>query len=361
MFRKPRSILILITSIFILSLLPYRSAFAQSALNTQFRITIENGSHQRYGLYYPVTYKFQIPSGSSNLTAQYRTDPNGDWINLETRTSADFFNGINAVRFDYDAGIAYVSVAFSLTSNSIYVRILDELGEVPIAYLGMPVYYDNRHAAVTVTLDDWTGASGSYFNNALQILANAHVYSTAGVITQTDPDWGLIQSWVDQGYVEVASHSRNHPCSVADYEAYGYINEITRSRGDILDHLNLPFPYVPVYLEPCGLENDAIRLRITEVEYLVARGWQTPPVENTFSAWGGDGAYQRVLYSYDTWTWRKGGTATQLAEANSSFDGAYSTGGIYHLVDHPWLGNWYVGENLNLEQHINYKIGRAHV
>ena len=113
-------------------------------------------------------------------------------------------------------------------------------------------------------------------------------------------------------------------------------------------------------LEPCGYYDAQVRQAVVDAGYLVQRGWQVPPVENTFSSWGADGAYQRVMYSYDTWAWGwYYGTAAQLQEANSSFDTAYASGGIYHLVDHPWTGLWWAGSNLNL--HVNYISNRLDV
>jgi hypothetical protein len=44
----------------------------EEALNanvSEFQITIDPTAHQIYGPYYPVTYKFQIPAGSVNLSA----------------------------------------------------------------------------------------------------------------------------------------------------------------------------------------------------------------------------------------------------------------------------------------------------
>ncbi len=71
---------------------------AQAPSGTQFQITIDSNAHQTYGLYYPVTYMFQIPSGVSGLTAQYRFNTGGTWVTLGSRTASDFFNAINAAR-----------------------------------------------------------------------------------------------------------------------------------------------------------------------------------------------------------------------------------------------------------------------
>jgi hypothetical protein len=44
---------------------------AQPPSGAEFQIAVDATAHQRFGLYYPVTYRFQIPAGSSGLTAQY--------------------------------------------------------------------------------------------------------------------------------------------------------------------------------------------------------------------------------------------------------------------------------------------------
>ena len=104
--------------------------------------------------------------------------------------SSDFFNGINAARFDYPNNTAYLSVAFSNISDVIYLRILNGLSEVPLTYLGISSYYDNRHAAVTVSLDDWDSQNIPW-DNANRILTSDRIHYTAGIISSRDPSWTL--------------------------------------------------------------------------------------------------------------------------------------------------------------------------
>jgi peptidoglycan/xylan/chitin deacetylase (PgdA/CDA1 family) len=360
--RKRRVIFVLIT-LYVVStslLLPGES-FAQS-VSTQFQVVIDHDAHQRFGLYYPVTYMLTIPGGVSSLTAQYRfsqTGPGSSWINLDTKTSTDFFNGVNAARFDYANNLAYLSVAFSPTSDVIYLRILDAGSEVPLSYSGIPQYYDDRHAAVTVTMDDWEGVNTPYFITAAESLVNLRVHFTVGIVTWRNPTWDTIQTYLDTGYMEAAAHSRNHPYSFDDYAATGYQLEIQGSRDDILDNLSLAHPFVPVYIEPGGIENSEVREAVVNAGYLVERGYPATPAQNSFSNWGLDGAYLRTLYSYDTDGWPYGwiGTpeedAANLAAANASFDSVYNAGGIYHLMDHPWQLHW-EEPDFPLPQHINY-------
>jgi len=129
------------------------------------------------------------------------------------------------------------------------MRVLDGQGEVQLSYLGMPHYYDNRAAAVTVSLDDWDSQNVNW-DAASRILTNAHVHFTGAIITNYSPDWSLIQYWYNQGYMEPGSHTRTHPCSDSEYQVNGYTWQITGSRNDILANLTLRYPYVPAIMLP---------------------------------------------------------------------------------------------------------------
>ena len=329
--------------------------------DTQFQVSVNSSAHQAYGLYYPVTYMFSIPAGSNNLEAQYRYNLSDSWTVLDQKTAADFFNGVNAARFDYANDKAYLSVAFTQGSDLLFLRVVDNNGvEVPLSYLGIPTYYDDRKAAVTISLDDWASYSDSDFNDAATILSARHIHFTVGVITQGQPDISLIQHWVESGWMEVASHSRTHPCTDNDYLASGYDNEAANSKLDLLTSLTLTHPYVPTFIEPCGFETPALRQAIVDAGYLVTRGWGISIPQNTFSAWGSDDSYETAFYTVDTWSapWYTQDDML-LAQVNASFDAAYAEGGIYHLVDHPWQGRWFPGSTL--DSHAQYISDRLDV
>ena len=57
---------------------------------------------------YPVTYEFTIPAESSDLQSYRRFQETQNWSQMVEKTTEDFFNGIEVVRFDYDADVAYV-------------------------------------------------------------------------------------------------------------------------------------------------------------------------------------------------------------------------------------------------------------
>ena len=360
MNKVTRAILILFIITGLLGLIPGQQAQAQGAV-TQYQITVNTAAHQAFGLYYPVTYVFNIPAGSSNLTAQYRLRNTDAWSSLTTRTAGSIFNGVNGARFDYAASTVYVSVAFALSSDNLFLRVINSQGaEVQLSYLRIASYYDNRKAAVTYSLDDWDVSANQGFPDAATILSGRNIHFTVGVITTPAPPWSVIQQWVNTGFMEVASHSRTHPCTVDDYVATGYTYQVSGSKQDILSHLTLPFPYVPTYIEPCGYEDPSVRQAIIAAGYLDTRGFTLPPQQNTFAAWGTDGSYQRAIYTLDTWSWPwYTQDSTLLAQANSAFDAAYAAGGIYHLVDHPWQGRWFAGSTLDLQTANTCPTGRT--
>jgi hypothetical protein len=354
MKTQMRVLVIVIVFLMIAQFLTNGSVLAQGSY-VEYLIRIDHTAHQRYGLYYPVTYRFQIPTGSSNLTAQYRYNRTDSWVTLTERTSLDFFNGINAVRFDYPNNRAYISVAFSSTVDDIYVHILNGGSPISFTYMNIPLYYDNRHAAVTVTLDDWDSQSNNW-GPATQTLVDAHVHYTGNIITGNDPAWGLIQYRYNEVYGEPGSHTFAHPCSnQAFIDTGGFVTNITGSRDTILSHLTLAYPYVPVYAEPCGFQSPEVRQVVVATNYLVERGYlEIPPnYMDTFSNWGVDGAYTRTTMSYQTYDWPDPPTNAQRDEANARFDAVYAASGIYHLVDHPNQGHL-ANANTPLGQHITH-------
>ncbi len=120
-------------------------------------VVIDHTLHFQFGCLYPLTYQIDIPPGSSSLKAfEEHQLSNSAWVQLGEKTSADTFNAIEAVRFDYVNNRAYVSAAFSGVSDSLIIKIVDALNNpVCISYEGISRYYDNRKAVVTTTFDDW--------------------------------------------------------------------------------------------------------------------------------------------------------------------------------------------------------------
>ena len=71
-------------------------------------ITIDQQLHLDYGLAYPITYEFYLPNQGDEISAYLRYRFGDDWVEMVEKTSNDFFNGVEAVRFDYIDCKAYV-------------------------------------------------------------------------------------------------------------------------------------------------------------------------------------------------------------------------------------------------------------
>ncbi|SVB94868.1 uncharacterized protein METZ01_LOCUS247722, partial [marine metagenome] len=227
-------------------------------------ITIDAQTHIDYGLAYPVTYEFIIPSGSDNLQSYRRFQSTQDWSQIVEKTPEDFFNGIEAVRFDYNENTAYVSIGFSEFSDSIFIKITDSDGNnIDATYLAMSVYYDNRDAAVTATADDWAFWNNNEFVQTCQNFRSFNLWLSCAIVTDGADlnTWIDIQTHLDSGYVEAISHSRTHP-----YVPYDDLEgEVLGSMQDIIDNLDLPahnsygnHEYVYAWVAPYGEYDDAI-------------------------------------------------------------------------------------------------------
>ena len=88
-------------------------------------IVIDSQIHIDFGLSYPLTYELSIPSDSFDLIAYVKFKSEQSWLPIPEKTSNDFFNGVEAVRYSYDENIAYVSIGFSEFSDSIFIKIID--------------------------------------------------------------------------------------------------------------------------------------------------------------------------------------------------------------------------------------------
>ena len=306
-------------------------------------ITIDAQTHIDYGLAYPVTYEFDIPSGIDNLKSYRRFQSTQDWSQIVEKTPEDFFNGIEAVRFDYDENTAYVSIGFSDFSDSIFIKITDSDGNnINATYSAISQYYDNRDAAVTATADDWADWVNDKFEQTCQIFRSFNLWLSCAIVTNVgNPDtWIDIQTQLDSGYVEAVSHSRTHPHAPYD----DVESEVLGSMQDIIDNLDLPahnryrnHEYVYAWVAPYGEYDDAIDSMVSIAKYLVPRLYFDN--EHEFSNW------DQELYKYDSvgvsreighlWV----GT-TDTVDLNNTFDGVLADGGVYHVMCHPNVIQW---------------------
>ena len=329
----------------------------------QTMIITDGQAHIDYGLTYPVTYEFSIPQNSENLNAYRKYKDSQDWNLIEKKTSNDFFNGIEAVRFDYDGNIAYVSVGFSILSDTIYIKIENNINENTNApFKRISEYYDNRKAAVTVTADDWADYSNKKFIEACQNFRSFNLWYSVGIITRWINDqntWNAIQDQLDDGFIEVLSHSRTHPyVPYADLES-----EVVGSKEDIIEKLNLlnqnrsgSNEYVYAWVAPFGNYSEAIDTMTSKAKYLVSRMFTYDDIY--FSNWNSDlNKFDPVGGSMEVGNSSYWGS-TDINELNVTFDNAISSNGVYHLITHPNILEW----NKNFTwSHLEYISNRKDI
>ena len=73
----------------------------ENGLRSEIIISIDSQTHLDYGLSYPITYEFIIPDNSNNLKAYRKFKSAQEWVSIIEKTTEDFFNGVEAIRFDY--------------------------------------------------------------------------------------------------------------------------------------------------------------------------------------------------------------------------------------------------------------------
>jgi hypothetical protein len=319
-------------------------------------ITVENNinqtiiitdslAHIDYGLKYPVTYEFEIPQDSENLNVYRKYNASQDWFLIDKKTSNDFFNGIEAVRFNYDENIAYVSVGFSILSDTIYIKIDNNINKnIHISFKRISKYYDNREAALTITADDWADYSNEKFIQACQNFRSYNLWYSVAIITRwidNQSTWNDIQGQLDDGLIEVVSHSRTHPnVPYADLEG-----EVLGSKQDIINNLNLinlnrsgSKEYVYAWVAPYGEYSEAIDTMTSNAKYLVSRLFYYNNIY--FSDWDSNlNKFNPVNASIEVGNSSYWGS-TDINELNAAFDNAIDSKGIYHLITHPNILEW---------------------
>lgn len=306
--------------------------------NDELSITVDSKIHKDYGLSYPLTYEILIPASSSELNAYRKHSVAGAWSPLTEKTSDDFFNAEEVVRFDYTTNLAYLSVAFGSATDSIHLKITNRAGEnVPVQYDGISRYYDNRAAVVTVTADDWHPSFDEYFLYALSIFRKQNLMVSTAIVTEwcDAPTWQHIQTQLDSGNVEAMSHGRNHLYVPYADPAY----EVTGSKEDIINNLHLPGlfrngerEYVYVWVAPYGQYDDQIDSLVSENKYLVSRLVYFD--ERNFSTWE-DGKTKYAPVGVTREMGPLWGGSDNLIDLNNAFNIAIAAGGIYHVMCHP--------------------------
>ncbi len=342
----------------------YRPLDGKNASGEQantFGISIDEEMRAKWGFEYPVTYVFRASNVSPRTTVLCRDTESESWSPLERRTSQDFFNGVECVRFDGAEGKAYVSVGFGKTER-IELRFLNA-GSV--SFDTVAKYYDDRKAAYTLSNDNWgrkdtanagapwrgmtDDASDKYqasvhacrmFHLPVSVAINSQLYGEQAI-------WERIQEELDRGdrSWEPAVHTRHHPCSEKGYLAGGYTPEIVGCRDDLLQNLgNIPYgQYIFEFILPCAYKDDAVR-RASAGEFLFLRDWnnQDNPASTDFTRWNSQYQYYGIggpqTRSYDAIMEARSPKGRFYAEdvmaLNDAFDVTYKQGGVFYAMWH---------------------------
>ena len=309
-------------------------------------ISVDHQIHIDYGLSYPLTYEFSLPEASENLKAYRKFQTEDNWELMEEKTSDDFFNGIEVIRFDYESNIAFLSVGFSSISDSIFLKIMD-LNEnyLDMEYLGTSEYYDNRKAVVTITADDWADYCNLKFIQACINFRSYNLWYSVAVITGSNwlsnNSWSDIQNQIDLGLVEVIAHSRTHPyIPYIDTEG-----EVLGNKQDLIDNLDLSGhnssgenEYIYAWVAPYGEYNSTIDTMTSIGKYLISRLFYWD--DNNFSDWDNElNKFDPIGASIEVGSSVYWGS-TDINELNETFDSVIESKGIYHLMTHPNILEW---------------------
>lgn len=251
--------------------------------------------------------------------------------------------------------------------------------EHPSIYVGIAKYYDNRKCVVTSTHDD-LARNKTGWHLLLSMLTEKKIYHT-GATVPSRADWEYIQYWIDKGYLEAGSHSRNHPyppyvdTRIETKYSFGTINPISceyqigGSKQDIIGNLTLSDwfksgenQYVYSWIEPHGAIDDKIREMLGDTYYLSDRGYtriyNQSYVYNKFAEWDDEnGLFERVGYTIELYS-------QSVNKLNEGFDEIYENGLIYHFMTHPGqhsLGVINLSKGSNIDLHTDYIANRTDV
>jgi len=328
--------------------------------NNSFEITMDETLWNKWEFKYPVTYVFDLSGVPIDAGVLRRDDPSDPWEPLEEKTSSDFFNGIECVRFESSENKAYVSVGFN-TSNTIYLQFQN----IPfVDYDSIAKYYDNRKAAYTLSNDNWGRNSSAnpgvpcssmtddscdnyqaavkacrMYNLPISIAINSQMAGGSSM-------WDRMQNELDVGdnIFEPAIHTRTHACSVSAYG--GYVGEILGCRDDILANLTTNIPYgqhVFNFILPCGYQ-DATLESTSAGEFIFIRDWDSGdhPGSTDYAPWNstynyyGIGGFQTKAYDPIFQSRSPSGRyyASDVTTLNNAFDTVYNSGGIFYAMWH---------------------------
>jgi len=350
-----------------------------------FRLSIDKTLWKKWSFKYPVTYVFNLSQAPRNAKVMWRSSINDSWAPLCVKKESDFFNGVDAVRFDKTNKKAYVSVGYK-TSHIIYLAFKNI---ATVTYDFTAKYYDNRKAAYTLSMDNWgmnnkrdlpRSAGSSYPGVQCSAMTddNGDKYQAATWAARlyqlpisvainsigrdqsnspcADNIWPLINAELKKGGLEPAVHTRHHPYRLSDYLKYdGYAGEIIGCRDDLLARLtNIPYgQHVYEFILPTGLDNEELETTCSG-EFLFLRDWKNSdsPAGTTYVTWNteyhyyGIGGFQtktydRVFEGLDPNGHKKDMQhkgryyQTEVEALNAAVDKVFAAGGVFYAMWHP--------------------------
>lgn len=285
------------------------------------RLSLPAGFVAAYGAGYPVTYLFDVPD-QPGLVGQW--SPNGrDWSDI-TPAPAGRFDGIEAARFD--AGRAYLSVAFPLT-GAMFLRVWDGAQDVGV-YRSTTPYYDARTAGVIFTYDDWAQDSLRGEVEATTYHRAAGLWASGGINSQrvAPADWATIQSMVDLGWFEPINHGRDHR-NALNYGTYGTgtagedaYRDVVVGRDEILAALTMPPQsrgHMHGFIEPNGNSAPLQRQMLAASDHLADRNVANAVLGSQYLRWSHAEGMPKIGYPTRRTLYTVVDTATQEAMAVS--------------------------------------------
>jgi len=314
----------------------------------QLMITIDPEKHMDYGFAYPLTYECSVPIQDS-AQVMVRFSAGSAWEQLIENDSSNFVNGQEMVRFDYANQKAFISVAFSSESDSIFIKVVEDGIVIPIRFQEICKFYDNRQTAVTLSADDMAGWSRLKFKRTLAITRSYRLWVTGAINTNgaSNSTYDYIQTQLDSGYFEAGCHSRSHP-SASPYDDYE--GQITGNRDDIIKFLSLPSlwrykgkEYVYSWIAPHGYVDDTIESILGREKFLVNRLYKKDYFG--YTDWDDENGYYEpigVARAFDppreVLGWGIG--SNDIDDLNGAFDQSYESGEVFHTMCHPNVVEW---------------------
>lgn len=334
--------------------------FAERRINQALHVVVPSAIHDDYCGSYPLTYEFSVPVDGAGCKGQWRPSRGDSWQDLPA-PGAEREDGVELARFDYQNGLAYLSVPFAATSDELYLRVVDAVGNPT----GNPTgnvceFYDNRRSAVVVTYDDWFGDTHAPFLNAAAAHQANRLWMSPGINGEypstppnyplgplTELQWGEMADVVAAGWVEPHNHGLTHQNASTYADQADAENDIVGGRQAILDHVTMPpqsrrgaTQYAHGFVEPNGASTALARQVLGENKFLSDR--RVASGMTTWTTWDAtNGLYNRSGYGVLV---QAAGSVTADTVARDAiiahFDARHAAGGeIILIYSYPYLWN----------------------